>query len=162
MPVYAHDNELGNIRRDYTDQASTLSVIQHLLHRPRSIPWALHALRKGARVRAGIPTAAPLGPAFTELPGTPVPVPTPGHSAGHCSFLVEGHVLVAGDALITAHPTSARTGPHLLAAPFTKNRGQACRSIETLANIDADILAPGQGPAWAGSVRNLIEAALES
>lgn len=71
-------------------------------------------------------------------------------------------MLVAGDALITAHPTSARTGPHLLAAPFTKNRGQACRSIETLANIDADILAPGQGPAWAGSVRNLIEAALES
>lgn len=161
VPVYAHDAEVANIRRDYTDQASPLRVLLHLLRRPRAIPWALHALHKGARNRAGIATVAAIDARLADLPGNPVPFPTPGHTAGHCSFLIEGHVLVTGDAIITGHPTSSRAGPQMLPVPFSKDNAQASRSARALIDIDADILAPGHGPVWTGSLRNIIETALD-
>ncbi|MBN7487889.1 MBL fold metallo-hydrolase, partial [Mycobacteroides abscessus] len=134
VPVYAHNAELGNVRRDYVDQAEPLKVVLNLW-RPGWLPWVIHAMRLGAGVRDGIPTAAPLGPELADLPGAPAPIPTPGHSGGHCSFLVAGHVLVVGDAIITGHPVAKRSGPQLLPTPFTKDMEQARRSAEALADV---------------------------
>ncbi|ANO00872.1 beta-lactamase-like protein [Mycobacteroides abscessus 5S-0422] len=159
VPVYAHNAELGNVRRDYVDQAEPFKVVLNLW-RPGWLPWVIHAMRLGAGVRDGIPTAAPLGPELADLPGAPEPIPTPGHSGGHCSFLVAGHVLVVGDAIITGHPVAKRSGPQLLPTPFTKDMEQARRSAEALADVDADVLAPGHGPAWIGSLRDAVQIAL--
>lgn len=159
VPVYAHSAELGNVRRDYLDQAPPLRVALNLW-RPGWARWLAHAIGRGAMVRKGIPTVATLGAELADLPGAPVPVPTPGHSAGHCSFLLADRVLVAGDAIITGHPISARTGPQLLPAPFTKDMDLARRSAAALADLDADVLAPGHGPAWSGSLRDAVRIAL--
>lgn len=157
-PIYAHSAELGNVRRDYVDQAEPLKVILNAW-RPGWIPWLIHVVRSGGMNRDGIPTVQPLEN-LPDLPGAPVPVASPGHTGGHCSFLVAGHVLVAGDAIITGHAIATRSGPQLLPPPFTRDMEQARASAAALADVDADVLAPGHGPAWRGSMSEAVEQAL--
>jgi hypothetical protein len=50
-----------------------------------------------------------------DLPSASVPVRTPGHTGGHCAYhRPDLGVLVSGDSLVTAHPTSRIHGPQLL------------------------------------------------
>ena len=103
--------------------------------------------RKGALVRDGIPTTQ----ALTEdvaagLPGTPMAIPTPGHTGGHCSFVVDG-VLVSGDALVTGHPVAPRSGPQLLPDLFNHDQDGCVRSLAALG--DARHRGAAARP-WAG------------
>jgi glyoxylase-like metal-dependent hydrolase (beta-lactamase superfamily II) len=110
-------------------------------------------------VRDGIPTTQ----ALTEdvaagLPGAPMAIPTPGHTGGHCSFVVDG-VLVAGDALVTGHPLLTRSGPQLLPDLFNHDQDGCVRSLAALGLLDTDVLLPGHGPVWRGSIREAAEQA---
>ena len=80
-------------------------------------------------------------------------IPTPGHTGGHCSFVVDG-VLVAGDALVTGHPLSTRHGPQLLPDLFNHDQDGCVRSLAALGLLDTDVLLPGHGPLWRGSIRD--------
>ena len=85
----------------------------------------LHAL--------GIPTTRALTEDVAEtLPGRPLAVPTPGHTGGHCSYVVDG-VLVSGDALVTGHPLLRQSGPQLLPAMFNHSEAGCLASLEVLA-----------------------------
>ena len=92
------------------------------------------------------------------LPGTPRALPTPGHTGGHCSYVVDG-VLVTGDALVTGHPLSSRTGPQLPASMFNHD-GDACRrSLDVLAGLGAEVLIPGHGQVWRGPIAEAVRQA---
>jgi glyoxylase-like metal-dependent hydrolase (beta-lactamase superfamily II) len=107
-PVYCHAEEVGHAKREYLEQASVVDVALRIW-RPRWAVWTAHLIRNGGLVREGIPTTKALtAEVAAELPGYPMPVFTPGHTNGHCSYLVDG-VLVSGDALITGHPLPAAT-----------------------------------------------------
>jgi glyoxylase-like metal-dependent hydrolase (beta-lactamase superfamily II) len=121
---------------------------------PRWLKWSVAISRKGAFTRDGIPTTQ----ALTEdvaagLPGAPLSIPTPGHTGGHCSFVVDG-VLVAGDALVTGHPVSPRSGPQLLPDMFNHDKDGCVRSLAALGMLDNEVLLPGHGPVWRGSIRD--------
>lgn len=151
-PVYCHADEVGHAKREYLEQASPLQVATQLW-RPSWALWSMHVLRNGGLNREGIPTAAALtGEIAAELPGKPMAIPTPGHTRGHCSYLVDG-VLTSGDALVTGHAVLPRTGPQLLPALFSHNQGDAVRSLAALALLDTEILAPGHGDVWRGPIR---------
>ncbi len=123
-PVYCHPDEVGHARRQYLQQASPLDVALRIC-RPRWALWAAHVVRNGGLVREGIRSAQPLtAKAVGRLPGRPMAIPTPGHTGGHCSYLVDG-VLASGDALVTGHPLLARSGPQLLPALFSQIRATA-------------------------------------
>jgi glyoxylase-like metal-dependent hydrolase (beta-lactamase superfamily II) len=85
-------------------------------------------------------------------------IPTPGHTGGHCSFLVDD-VLVSGDALVTGHPVSSRRGPQLLPGLFNHDQDGCVRSLAALGLLDAEVVLPGHGPVWRGSVREAAEQA---
>ena len=130
------------------------------LWQPSWALWTIHVLRNGGLNREGIPTVQPLtGEIAAELPGQPVAIPTPGHTRGHCSYLVDG-VLASGDALVTGHPLLPRRGPQLLPALFSHSQDGCLRSLATLAKVPAQILAPGHGAAWFGPIAEAAEAAL--
>ena len=74
------------------------------------------------------------------------------------SYLVDG-VLVAGDALITGHPLSARSGPQLLPTIFNHDQDGCLRSLAALGMLDTEVLVPGHGPLWRGSIRSAAEQA---
>jgi glyoxylase-like metal-dependent hydrolase (beta-lactamase superfamily II) len=157
-PVYCHADEVGHAKREYLEQASPLDVALRIW-RPRWAAWAAHVVRNGGLSREGIPSAQPLTPDIAaELPGRPMAIPTPGHTGGHCSYLVDG-VLASGDALVTGHPLLAHRGPQLLPAVFSHSQDDCVRSLAALALLDTEVLAPGHGDLWRGPIRQATERA---
>jgi glyoxylase-like metal-dependent hydrolase (beta-lactamase superfamily II) len=151
-PVYCHAAEVGHSKREYLEQAGPADIIPHIWQ-PRFLKWTLAISRKGGMVRDGIPTTQ----ALTEdvaaaLPGKPMAIPTPGHTGGHCSYVVDG-VLVAGDALVTGHPLLTGAGPQLLPDMFNHDHDGCVRSLGALGMLDTDVLLPGHGPLWRGAIR---------
>lgn len=157
-PVYCHPDEVGHAQREYLEQASPLAVAAHLWH-PRWARWSAHVVRSGGLSREGIPTAQPLTAEIAAtLPGHPMAIPTPGHTGGHCSYVVDG-VLASGDALITGHPLVADRGPQLLPALFSHHQDACVRSLNALALLETDLLAPGHGDLWRGPIGEATERA---
>ena len=157
-PVYCHAAEVGHSKREYLEQASPLDIAKHIWQ-PRYAAWSVAITRKGALTHDGIPSTQ----ALTEdvaagLPGTPMAIPTPGHTGGHCSFVVDG-VLVSGDALVTGHPLLSRDGPQLLPGLFNHDQDGCVRSLAALGLLDTEVLLPGHGPVWRGSIREASEKA---
>ena len=151
-PVYCHAAEVGHSKREYLEQVSPADLVKHIWQ-PRYVTWTMAITRKGALTKEGIPTTQ----ALTEdvaagLPGQPMAIPTPGHTGGHCSFIVDG-VLVAGDALVTGHPLLSSIGPQLLPGLFNHDQEGCVRSLGALGMLDTDVLLPGHGPVWRGSIR---------
>ncbi|MFD3926220.1 MBL fold metallo-hydrolase [Streptomyces sp. NPDC058614] len=154
IPVYLHEAELPHARREFLHQVSVGQVLGQAW-RPGVLPWALHAIKSGGKkdVRMTSPEPFP-GKGPLDLPGRPVPVHTPGHTAGHCVFhLPDAGILISGDALVSAHPTSRVRGPQLLPAMFDAEREKAYASLADIEALAADVLVPGHGPVHRGSVR---------
>lgn len=157
-PVYCHADEVGHAKREYLEQASPLDVALRIW-RPRWARWAMHVMRNGGLIREGIPTTEPLTmEVAAQLPGHPIAIPTPGHTGGHCSYVVDS-VLASGDALVTGHPLLRRSGPQLLPAVFSHSQDNCIRSLEALALLETEILAPGHGDLWRGPIREAIDQA---
>ncbi|MER6631176.1 MBL fold metallo-hydrolase [Streptomyces sp. NPDC000987] len=155
-PVLLHPAEVPHARREFLHQVTVGQVVANSW-RPGVLPWALRALRSGGT--AHVPVSAPepfpaAAAAAWDLPGRPVPVHTPGHTDGHVAFhLPDAGVVIAGDALVTAHPTARIRGPQLLPGMFHHDRARAVASLDVLAELPGDLLLPGHGPAHRGPVR---------
>ena len=157
-PVFCHADEVGHAHREYLEQVS-ITDLAPKLWQPRYLTWTFDIARKGALVRDGIPTAHALTEEVAAaLPGTPMAIPTPGHTGGHCSFVVDG-VLVSGDALVTGHPVSTRRGPQLLPSLFNHDQDSCVRSLAALGLLDTEVVLPGHGPVWRGPIREAAEQA---
>lgn len=158
-PVYCHAGEVGHARRDYLEQVSPTALAAHAW-RPRWLRWSVTVAAMGALVRDGVPGAAPLTDEVAAgLPGRPRAVPTPGHTSGHCSYLVDG-VLLSGDALVTGHPLARRRGPQLLPGVFNHDEGRCAESLRILGEVQAEVLIPGHGDLWRGPVGEAARQAL--
>ncbi|ETW25786.1 MBL fold metallo-hydrolase [Mycobacterium gastri] len=159
-PVYCHADEVGHAKREYLEQVSIIDVALRIW-RPRWAVWTVHVVRNGGLVRDGIPTTQPLtAEVAAGLPGHPMAIFTPGHTNGHCSYLVDG-VLASGDALITGHPLLRCGGPQLLPAVFSHSQQNCIRSLSALALLETEILAPGHGELWRGPIRAATDEALQ-
>jgi glyoxylase-like metal-dependent hydrolase (beta-lactamase superfamily II) len=149
--VYCHPAEVAHAQRDYLEQASPAALMPQAW-RPTWLRWSAAVARKGGLVRAGIPAVRALTAEIAAtLPGRPVALPTPGHTSGHCSYVVDG-VLVSGDALVTGHPLSQRRGPQLLPSVFNHSDDDCARSLSVLAAAGTEILIPGHGDVWTGPI----------
>jgi glyoxylase-like metal-dependent hydrolase (beta-lactamase superfamily II) len=157
-PVYCHADEVGHSKREYLQQASPADLLAHVWQ-PRWIKWSLEIARKGALARGGIPSTAALTEDVAEtLPGRPLAIPTPGHTSGHCSYVVDG-VLVSGDALVTGHPLAHSAGPQLLPSVFNHDEQDCVRSLAALAMLETNTLIPGHGDLWIGPIREAVRQA---
>ncbi|MCB0939732.1 MAG: MBL fold metallo-hydrolase [Mycobacterium sp.] len=157
-PVYCHADEVGHSKREYLQQASPVDLLAHAWQ-PRWIKWSLAIARKGALERGGIATTRALTEDVAEtLPGRPLAVPTPGHTGGHCSYLVDA-VLVSGDALVTGHPLAHRTGPQLLPSVFNHDERGCVRSLAALGMLETETLIPGHGRVWTGPIQEAVRQA---
>ncbi len=157
--VYCHTAEVPHAKREYLEQVSPAALARQAW-RPRWLAWSAQVAAKGGLVRDGIPGARALTPEIAEtLPGRPVALPTPGHTSGHCSYVVD-RVLIAGDALVTGHPLLRRSGPQLLPAMFNRSEAGCRDSLDVLAAADTEVLIPGHGDLWTGPVQEAAARAL--
>lgn len=122
------------------------------LMRPGIVTFVGHAVRNGGFTTQNISEVT----TFTDgevldVPGSLRVVFAPGHSPGHCALLMEqGRILFAGDGLVTLTPWSGQTGPQLM--KINADRREAIRSLDVYERVDADLLLPGHGDPWRGSV----------
>lgn len=97
------------------------------------------------------------GGTLPELPGWQI-LETPGHTPGHVSFFRESdRTLLPGDAFCTTKPESffdvTFAQPAELHGPpayFTSDWDAACDSVEKLAALNPQVVAPGHGKPLAG------------
>ena len=159
-PVLVHEREVPNATGQRIEQVSIATLLAKVW-RPDVAVWARDVVAlKAARVErlANVDT-------FTtevlDIPGTPVPVPTPGHTSGHSAFhLAERGAILVGDALMTEHALVHIPGPQLLPSFFNHDNEQALASLQALSGLEADVVVPGHGPAFVGSPADAVRAAL--
>ncbi|GGC78585.1 MBL fold metallo-hydrolase [Tersicoccus solisilvae] len=128
---------------------------------PASIPVLGRMTLAGALAVRGVTSMRPLDvEAAATLPGAPVPVATPGHTAGHLALhLPDRGVVITGDALVTLDPYTGASGPQIVSAAATADTRQALASLDAIAALDADIALPGHGDPFRGRVADAVATA---
>ena len=160
-PVFMSETETHHARREYLQQATERDVALQSARSPRTLAWALRIVAVGAakHVTLDDPLACALGVAL-DVPGRPVPIPTPGHTSGHNAYHLPGvGAVFTGDALATAHPTTSADGPQLLKPFFAHDPDQAARTLDAIGVLEGDLLLPGHGPVWRGPFARAVELA---
>ncbi len=157
--VFADPEEVSHARRDYLEQAEPADIAR-IAYRPRVMRWLSRIVPLGALNKDGIADTLP----FTDLnalPGSPVAVPTHGHTRGHSAFVVgDGEVAVTGDALVSGHMISSTAGPQCLGHVFAHDDAANRAAVATLADLDAVVVMPGHGPLLSGRMSIFVEQAL--
>jgi len=161
LPVRAHEREVANASGQHIEQVSEATLLR-MIWRPDVVVWLFDVIRlKGARPER-LRDLAPFTEGPLDVPGTPVAIPTPGHTSGHTSFyLPDRGAVVAGDALMTGHALTRHRGPQLLPAFFNTDTAQARKSLRRLRGLAADVVIPGHGPAFHGSPDLAVRQALD-
>lgn len=125
--------------------------------------YLLHTVRVGGAgyVPVSDPDMIREDEAVLDLPGSPRVIYTPGHTAGHCAVLLEDRgVLFTGDAI--QHFDYASGDTRLQLHRFNEDREMARRSLDRLADVDAELVLFGHGDPWPHGPRAAVEAARES
>ncbi|MGW4631360.1 MBL fold metallo-hydrolase [Nocardia sp. NPDC004415] len=163
IPAYTSPTEVPHAHGDYHESATPLDVIKRLTDRD-TLAWAARITAAGGLRKNPVPHIHPFpteGP--LDLPGHPVPVPTPGHTSGHTAYhLPEAGAVATGDALVTAHPTSKITGPQPLPNFFNHDTPATIAGYTTLESLPADLVLPGHGPIWPEGITTAVTRAREN
>lgn len=122
---------------------------------PAAIPLLARMTMAGALWVKGVQARPDILPGRElPLPGGLVPVFSPGHTMGHCGYLMTGRgILFSGDALVTRDPYTARTGPRIVAGAATADSARALSALTALAQTDARLVLPGHGEPFDGGAR---------
>jgi glyoxylase-like metal-dependent hydrolase (beta-lactamase superfamily II) len=87
-----------------------------------------------------------------DVPGRPLVVHTPGHTAGHSAFLFESRgALFVGDELCTWNPLTGKRYPQRMPGPFNEDNRAGVQSLDALEKLEAEILLAGHGDPFRGS-----------
>jgi glyoxylase-like metal-dependent hydrolase (beta-lactamase superfamily II) len=149
--VHEKDRRLARHPYRYAHEAARLPY-------PFRFPAAAGVLAQmtaaGALWVRGVNADALIDPGRTlDVPGRLRPVWSPGHTEGHCAFVLEDQgLLFSGDALVTLDPYTGRHGPRVVARAATANSARAIASLEALERTDAGRILPGHGNPYAGGI----------
>lgn len=160
-----HTDHMGGVAGLH--RATGARVVAHELDAPiidgsiperRTLMMRLAAPFTGSPERTTVDEVLSVDGPFS-LPGFTA-VHTPGHTAGHVSFLLDRGpgVLLAGDAA-----ASSRGRVRLSPGPVTEDKAAAVRSVAKLAALDFEIAVFGHGaPVVGGAVERFRELAASS
>lgn len=150
-PVWAHDAEVAHARGERIEQVSAAALIRRAWRRDVRV-WAKDVIRLGGTRAERVGDVTACGEGVLDLPGRPVVVATPGHTAGHVALhLPERGALLVGDALMTGHALARSCGPRLLPDFFHADPHLARTSLTRLETLSAEVLVPGHGGAFFGT-----------
>lgn len=124
-----------------------------------SIGFFWFALRHGMTRTKGLGHVETFDAGATlDVPGGPLVIHAPGHTAGSVALHFAGHdTLFVGDALNTYSVATGWHGPQL--SPFNADRAQALDSLSLLEDVEATYVLPGHGAAWRQGARAAVKEA---
>ncbi|QGU07496.1 putative metallo-hydrolase YflN [Corynebacterium occultum] len=160
VPVFVHPQDEYLAAHPYSYQPQSNRFLYPLAH-PRSLPLLGRMALAGALSIRGISdtraltTGDPL-----PLPGSPVAMLAPGHTAGQCILhLPDRDTVISGDALVTLDPYTGKPGPQIVASAATKDTRQALAALDVLVDTGATTVLPGHGDPWAHGVDKAVDRA---
>jgi glyoxylase-like metal-dependent hydrolase (beta-lactamase superfamily II) len=159
IPVWVHENDAPLLRKplQYTHERARS---RYLLTRPQALPIMLGLLRARAFWPPPVAEASRYTDGELPVPGSPRVVPTPGHTVGHCSLhFPDRDAVIAGDAVVTLDPYTAKTGPRVVARAATADSERALASLAALEATGAETVLPGHGKAWHSGVGEAVRLA---
>lgn len=159
--VYTHHAEAGHATGEYEQHARRRDLLFRAW-RPSALFWLLESVRHGAASPTPVKTVSAFGDTPLDVPGRLVPVPTPGHTSGHCAFhLPDKGALITGDALVSSNILTNRGGPRLMPRIYSHDWEQAAASLDRLTPLEADLLLPGHGEVLHMTPAEAVQAAKE-
>jgi glyoxylase-like metal-dependent hydrolase (beta-lactamase superfamily II) len=158
-PVHAHRDEEGHAKGLYEQHARVVDLITRIW-RPSVAAFLWNAIRRGVQRPAPVAEVVGFVDAPLDVPGGLVPVPTPGHTSGHCAFHLPTHgVVITGDALVNENILTDHPGPRLMPRIFSHDWQQAATSLHRLAPLDVDLILPGHGTTMAMGISDAVDQA---
>lgn len=143
--VLTHRAEVGHATGDYHQRVAIVDLLVRLW-RPSVVAFVVTPIARGGMRPTAVSSVEPFDDSRLDVPGHLVPIPTPGHTSGHCSFHLPDHgAVITGDALVNHNLLTNRAGPRLMPRVFSHDWEQAAASLEQLAVLDATLLLPGHG-----------------
>ena len=154
-PVWVHERDvplLATPLRTRRHWRPERSLAGYAIRRPSGLRAPLHLARLGALRTPATADVVTFGDTRTlDLPGNPLAVHTPGHTAGSTTYVFpERSVAFTGDALVTLDSVAGGTGPRLICRAFTQDSRSAMASLDVLATAGPDVatVLPGHGDPW--------------
>jgi len=148
VPVWVHTNDVPLARKPWRYMHERPRAF-YLSTQVRALPIIAAFLRHRAFWPPPLRDASRFDDGSLVVPGSPRVVFTPGHTLGHCALhFPDRDAVIAGDALVTLDPYTARTGPRLVARAATADSERAMAALEPLEKTQARIVLPGHGPPW--------------
>lgn len=146
VPVWVHAADRRLAAHPYRYAHERPRLLYPIVY-PESIGVLGAMAGAGALHVKGVPFTNPLPEhGVLDVPGSPVVVPTPGHTYGHVSLHLPQHdAVITGDALVTFDPYTGASGPQIVAGAATADSPQALGSLEALAATGARLVLPGHG-----------------
>ena len=156
--VRSHVDEAPHARGEVVEEISKRALLARLW-RPPVMLFVANIMWHGGNKVARVPNVetfdegAPL-----DVPGRPLPVATPGHTSGHCSFQIPDRgVVIAGDAFVTFDVLRRRAMLGPMPPAFDHDPSQSVESLRRLAKLDAQVVLPGHGPPFRGTPAEAVE-----
>jgi glyoxylase-like metal-dependent hydrolase (beta-lactamase superfamily II) len=149
IPVYVHENDVPLTRHPWRYDHERPRAV-YFATQVQALPNVARFLRDRAFWPPAVGEVVRYGDSGTlPVPGAPRIVPTPGHTLGHCALhFPDRDAVLAGDALVTYDPYTARTGPRLVARAATVDSERNRTTLEALAATGAHYVLTGHGPVW--------------
>ncbi len=162
VPVWVHENDVPLTRnpRQYAHERPRLlylatqfraaPIVARLVRNRAWWPKPLKEVRRYDSYEYGT----------LPVPGSPEVIFTPGHTLGHCALHLPGRdCLIAGDAIVTLDPYTAKRGPRIVARAATADSARALASLDALAETGAQTVLVGHGDPWTGGAGRAVEEA---
>ena len=160
LPVLLHPGDAFLAAHPYRYAHERVRGVYPLRH-PGSVPVLGAMSLAGALTVRGCHGTLPIADGqVLDAPGRPVVVATPGHTDGHVALhLPDRDAVIAGDALVTLDPYTARSGPRIVAGAATASSERALASLDALEATRATWVLPGHGEPWGGGVGRAVQLA---
>lgn len=164
--VHVHETEVARAHGK-AKGSSPFTLVPGLLPslwRPSATGFVLHATVRGFMTPTWVKDVTPFASdAVLDVPGRPRAVATPGHTAGHVSFLLEDRgVAITGDAIATFNVLTRSEGPQLMPDSLNGDPAQTRRSLDVVAGLAADTLLPGHGDPFRGAPSDAVDRAKQA
>ena len=156
VPVLVHENDatLARQPRLYSHERRR---IPYFLTEIQALPQVASFIRNRAFWPTPVEQVVTYVNGTLPVPGSPRVVPTPGHTLGHCALhFPDRDCVIAGDAVVTLDPYTAKEGPRIVARAATADSARNLRTLDALAETGARTVLVGHGEPWTDGAESLV------
>jgi glyoxylase-like metal-dependent hydrolase (beta-lactamase superfamily II) len=156
VPVYVHENDAPLTSHPWRYDHERHRTV-YFATQVQALPIVATFLRNRAFWPPPVQEIVRYESGVLPVPGSPHVVFTPGHTHGHCALhFPDRELVIAGDAIVTLDPYTARKGPRLVARAATVDSDRNLRTLDALLATGARTVLVGHGEPWTGGVESAV------